>query len=165
MTLALLVAAWLVAVTRSPPRSLRRPSPNAVVDLCALLTLAVDGGMSLHGALRWSTSFSDSSLRPGLLQVLRSAGSLGLARALRGAEGPAGTLLRSLARPVDTGAALGPVLVGMRDRLEAEHLGEVEARLQRLPVRLVLPLALLMLPGLLLMIVAPVLINALSRLG
>lgn len=167
MIAALVLAAVLLAGPRAPRPPLSQPSPNAVAvaDLSALLGLAVDGGMSLHESLRWSADFADASLRSELRLVLRKASHLGLARALRDAGGPAASLLRSLARPFDTGAAVAPVLVGLRERLEAEHLADVEARLQRLPVKLVLPLALLMLPGLLLMIVAPALIDALGRFG
>ena len=74
-------------------------------------------------------------------------------------------LLAPLARPAETGAALGPVLHKLIDDLEAEQLAAIEARLQRLPVKLVIPLALLMLPGLLLMIVAPALLDVLGRFG
>ncbi|NND04434.1 MAG: hypothetical protein HKN91_16785 [Acidimicrobiia bacterium] len=121
--------------------------------------------MTLNAALRWSLGHADRSIRPGVDALIRDSTRLGLAGALRAAEGPAAVLLNALARPVSTGAAIGPVLAGLRDRLESEYVAGIEERLERLPVKLVLPLALLMLPGLLLMIVAPALINSLSRLG
>ncbi len=165
MTAAVIVALVLHSTVRLKRWTAERPAASAVADLCALLELAVDSGMGLHEALRWSAAFADHTLRPGIYLVLRTAPHLGLARALRDARGPAASLLRALARPFDTGAAVGPVLAGLRERLEAEHLAAVETRLQRLPVKLLLPLALLMLPGLLLMIVAPALFDALSRFG
>ena len=165
MRIALLLAAALASPVRFRRRRSLQVPTTAVADLCALLGLAVDGGMGLKAAMRWAVDFADPSLRPGLIAVLRNAAGVGMATALRSGEGPAAELLLALARPVETGARIGPVLEGLRDRLEAEHSAAVEERLQQLPVKLLLPLALLMLPGLVLMIVAPALIDALSRLG
>lgn len=165
MSIALLMAAALTSPIRWRRRRSQQVSANAVADLCALLGLAVDGGMSLLAAMGWAMDFADPCLRSGLSGVLRNATRVGLAAALRSAEGPAAESLMALARPVETGARIGPVLEGLRDRLAAEHSAAVEERLQQLPVKLLLPLALLMLPGLVLMIVAPALFDALSRLG
>lgn len=163
MTIALL-AAWLLTV-RVRTRREQRPIPTSLADFAALLELATRGGLALHSSLLWAAEYVDDSLREELLGVLRRATQVGLARALRACEAPAAAVLRPLARSIETGATAAPILAGLQERLHAEHAVAHEERLQKLPVRLLLPLALLMLPGLLLMVVAPALIDTLSRFG
>ena len=154
------VMLWGSSIPR-PTRSKEFP----LAHLAALLEVAVAGGLSVFGALREVAALVGGEAAAEVNAALRAARSVGLAEALQSNHGPLAPLLRPLARPVRTGAAAQPVLSGLRRSIEAQQLTDLEARLERLPVKLVFPLALLMLPGLLLMIVAPSLLDVFSRLG
>ena len=166
MMAALAVAAGVVRVRRRHRhRRPSRPGVGHLVDQASLLELAVRGGMTLHAALRWCRAQLHPALGDEIEAVLRAATITGLSEALHTASGPSADLFRALARAVETGAALEATIAAVRERLEADAAADLAARMQRLPVKLVVPLALLMLPGLVLMLAVPALIDALSRFG
>ncbi len=139
------------------------PTVEDLVDQTTLLALALQGGMSLHSALAWSRGYVHSQLRRETEAVLRAAYRSGLAAALAKSEGESAPLFRLLARSATTGAAASFIVESYGEGLEADANAAFEARLQRLPVKLVAPLALLMLPGLVVMIAGPALVEVLSQ--
>ncbi len=85
--------------------------------------------------------------------------------ALDGAGGHATDLYRLVARALATGAPLVDAVDGFAtDRMQMRRQRTLTAA-RRLPVILVFPLALLILPGFVLVTVAPALIAALERIG
>lgn len=164
MTIALLAAAMLVLLPRR--RVSARSSPlqvGDVINYASLLGLAIGGGMNLSSAIVWAGPYLHPSLAIESAVVHRQAQLHGLAAGCRLAEGAVGPLFHALARSVDTGAPVDPTIASFRTRLEAEQVAAAEEAAQRLPIKLVFPLALLMLPGLVLMIAAPALIDVLTR--
>ena len=171
MIIALAVAALVVAMGSRRPRRIVsrkvRRKPPAVGDLIVLVTLVslgLDAGMTPASAIAWARPHVHPDLAVAVAAVTRRARLDGLATGLRSAVGSGSDLFASLARAVETGAALAPVLDAHQDRLHADAHAAAEARLRRLPVKLVFPLALLMLPGLVLMVSGPALIDVFGRL-
>ncbi len=64
-----------------------------------------------------------------------------------------------------TGAPLADRLVDMASSIRRDHAAAARQRLSRLPVLLLFPLALLILPGFVLLAVAPAVVGGFSRLG
>ena len=128
-----------------------------------LVSLGLDAGMTPAAAIGWARPYTHPALATVVTAVTRRAHLDGLATGLRSAVGPGSGLFGVLARAVETGAALAPVLDAYQERLEADARARSEARLRRLPVKLVFPLALLMLPGLVLMVTGPALIDVFGR--
>jgi len=167
MTCAL-VAAAMILLVGSPRLRIRRRQPQPAADdlivLATLLSLGLDAGMTPGAAIAWARPYLHPALAGGVTVVGRRAQLDGLAVGLRSAGGYVSDLFASLARAVETGAALAPVLDTYQAGLAAEARAQAEARLRRLPVKLVFPLALLMLPGLVLMVSGPALVDVFGRL-
>lgn len=164
---ALGVALLIVsAPSRRPGRRRRRARPAAgdLIVLATLVSLGLDAGMTPGAAIVWARPYLHPALASGVTAVTRRAHLDGLAVALRASVGFGSDLFSSLARAVETGAALAPVLDAYQEGLAADVRAQAAARLRRLPVKLVFPLALLMLPGLVLMVSGPALIDVLGRL-
>jgi hypothetical protein len=97
--------------------------------------------------------------------VLRNAARRGLAAALSEAGGPGRRLFLILARAVATGAPLAQSVEGFVADQQAEAKAARLEEARRLPVRLMVPLALLVLPGFVLLTVGPTVLAALERLA
>ena len=141
-----------------------RPAPGDLIALATLVSLGLDAGMTPGAAIGWARPYLHPALADTVTTMTRRAHLDGLAVGLRSSVGFGSDLFVSLARAVETGAALAPVLDAYQEGLSADVRAEAEARLRRLPVKLVFPLALLMLPGLVLMVSGPALIDLLGRL-
>ncbi len=165
MIAAVGVAALLLTLPswRRWPRRIRRAGGDEVLELAMLVALGIDAGLNLSSSLTWVRPHVHPELGAQLGSVLRAARLTGLATQLRAAPGPAAKLLAQVGRAVETGAALGPTLDSFVEQLTAQQRAEAAARMQRLPVKLLFPLALLMLPGLVLMLAGPALIEVLGR--
>jgi hypothetical protein len=163
-----LVAAAMILVAGSPRLRFRRrrsqPGAGDLIVLATLVSLGLDAGMTPGAAMAWARPYLHPALADGVAAVSRRAHLEGLAVGLRSAGGFGSDLFASLARAVETGAALAPVLDNHQAGLAAEARAQAEARVRRLPVKLVFPLALLMLPGLVLMVSGPALIDVFGRL-
>ena len=158
------VAIALLLVLR-PARPARPPSPTAddVAMMATLLGLALRSGLSINSGLRWVAPYLPDPLAAEVRAALRSATLSGLGPALRSHDGPAGGLFAILARSVETGAPAAEMIDGYVERADAEAKAQAVAGARRLPVKLLFPLALLMLPGLVLMVSGPALLEVFSR--
>jgi pilus assembly protein TadC len=89
----------------------------------------------------------------------------GTAAALAGSKGRLADLGRVAAGAAVSGAPIAAAVTAYsRTRRHADHAKALE-RARRLPVRLLLPLALLILPGFVLLAVGPAVLEGLARLG
>lgn len=142
--LAVLVMEALARWTR--PRK-RRPD---VLNDAALLLVLVGSGIPVIPALG-QVAPDD----PDLAAIVRRARRIGSAPALAAATGPLAPLLRQLADAAMSGAPPDPAIRGF---IETErrriHTRTVE-RARRLPVRLMVPMTLLVLPGFVLTVYGP----------
>lgn len=143
-----------------PHLSRRRSAEVDGVDVAARLLVLVGAGLPLVPALEQAAASV-----PGIAGVARRSRRLGAAAALAAADGPLGPLLRRLADAVASGAPPEPAI---RTYIDVErrrrHTIAVE-RARRLPVRLMIPMTLLVLPGFVLMVYGPAFIDLLTSLA
>jgi Flp pilus assembly protein TadB len=146
----------------------RRRSTAAVDDqvelLAELLALGLSSGWGFSQALGWAGDRLDEPVRGEVAALVRRMHHQGVV-ALDGAGGAATDLYRLVARALTTGAPLVDAVDGFAaDRMQVRRRRTLTAA-RRLPVILVFPLALLILPGFVLVTVAPALIAGLQRIG
>ena len=144
---------FLVTLTRR-----RRVSPQRPIRSILLVILVeLRGGMSVLGALgRVGKSYPHDA---ELQRVVRLASVAGLTAAADSASGELQRLVAQLARSSHSGA---PTADMVRSMLESEIAGERSRRIEKartLPIRLMIPIALLVLPGLVLLLYAPSLLQ------
>lgn len=139
-------------------RHLRRSRPEAdPMAVAARLLVSVGAGIPMIPALEAAARQSGSAAEIGV--VVRRSHRLGASVALASGEGPLAPLLRRLADAALSGAPVEPAI---RSYLDTErrrrHAAAIE-RARRLPVRLMIPMTLLVLPGFVLMVYGPELIG------
>ena len=164
MTIALALVG-IVLFARPRRRAPSEPSSQDVILVAELIGLGLGSGMNLRHSLSWASGYGHPALQREVRIVLHRARLYGLAEELRRTDGPLGDLFDSLARAAETGAALGPTVDTFVDQLTSQTRADATARAQRLPVKLLFPLALLMLPGLVLMVAGPAVVDVFSRLS
>lgn len=134
-----------------------------VLLLAELVGLGLSAGLSLLKALTAAVPHVHRDLAGEVKGVLRRAGHGGLSAALAGTDGHGRRLYLLAARAVVTGAPLGPTVDAfVREAAAERQAAQLEAA-RRLPVRLMVPLALLILPGFVLLTVGPTVLSALER--
>jgi hypothetical protein len=140
----------------------RRPQSQLRPALIVLL-IELRSGRSVLGALQ-----TVAAAFPGddeLAQAARVATVSGLTQAALPMKGELKGVLAQLARAQKSGAALGDTVRAM---IEADIAGEKAKRVARsraLPVRLMLPITLLLLPGLVLLLYAPSMLRLFEELS
>lgn len=139
-------------------RRQRQREPVPPIVLVLLLTLvALRGGLSVLAAL---TEVSASLPRYSNLRVVsRVARVFGLLAALPYADEGLRPVIAQLARAQRSGASLSGSMRRMLDAELAADRARRIARARTLPVRLMIPVTLLMLPGLVLFLYAPTLLG------
>lgn len=149
----------LATVELLPHLSRRRPAPVDGVEVAARLLVVVGAGVPLVPALE-----SVAGDVAGVEEVVRRSRRLGSAAALGSASGPLAPLLRRLADCAAAGFAPEPAI---RSYIENErrrrHTRAVE-RARRLPVKLMVPMTLLVLPGFVVMVYGPAFIDLVTSL-
>jgi hypothetical protein len=157
MTTIAVVVAALVLVSPSVHRR-RRPSAEALAPLAFLemAGLAVSAGLSFRQAADVAASEIGGVTRSAITGVLRGADidDPWLQRVFAAAD-----------RAAQSGAPLLPELDGLIVELRAADGYARLERIRKLPVKLLFPLALLVLPGFLLLTVGPVIAGSVQRLG
>jgi hypothetical protein len=133
--------------------------------LAELLGIGLTAGMAPAEALGFAADRLTSELALEVETVRRGMARSGSAAVLSAAGGRAGRLYLLIGRAMATGAPVLAAVERFAEEQRAEDRAEREAALRRLPVLLAFPLALLILPGFVLLTVAPALSGALARLG
>lgn len=148
------------AVTRA-----RQRAERDVVLLADLVVLGVTAGLSLRAAFAEAGRHVGGVLGGEVETVLGEMDRIGAAGALASAGGRLAELGRVVAGAALSGAPVAGAVAGFAAaRRHAEHAAQAAAA-RRLPVRLLVPLALLILPGFVVLTVGPALLQALARLG
>lgn len=138
---------------------------SRVSHLADLIGLGLTAGHNVSGALAAARQHIHPGLVPELDQMLRLARHRGVAPTLATASGHGSDLYRAIARSVATGAStLDAVTAFAGDHRAALQAAAIE-RARRLPVKLLFPLALLVLPGFTLVLLGPALVGAIERVG
>ena len=166
-TLALGVAA--LAVTRRGVirriRAERTRAERDAVALAELVGLGLSAGLSFVAALEAAACEIGPPLAEEVHDVIRRSRHRGIAAALEESGGAARRLYLLAARATVTGA---PVAAAVRayvaEQRDADRARALAAA-RRLPVQLLFPLALLILPGFMVLTIGPALLGALERLG
>jgi tight adherence protein C len=159
----LVVLAWTAFLVR---RRWRRDGdhPWEADKLGQVLYIALSAGLPVAAALEFAAGEVEPSIAAEVRAVLREARSRGLAAALSEADGSTRRLLAVLARAQVTGSsAMNAVAAHIEEDRKRRRAAAREAA-QRLPVRLTVPLALLILPGFVLLTIGPTVIATVERL-
>lgn len=136
-----------------------------VVLLGELVGLGLSAGLSFVAALSMAANRLAPMLGAEVRAVVRDSHHRGLSFVLAGADGIAAPFFSIAARAVGTGAPLGSAIERFLDHERGARRADDLAAARRLPVRLLLPLALLILPGFVILALGPALVEAIDRLG
>jgi len=134
-------------------RHRRRKTPTLLRPVLIVLLIELRSGRSVLGALQ--TVGAAFPAQAEMTLAARVATISGLSQAALLMTGEMKAVLSQLARAQKSGAALGDTV---RSMIEADIAADKASRLARsrsLPVRLLLPITLLLLPGLVLLLYAP----------
>lgn len=157
------VAGRALGRIRARRRSERRMELDAV-DLARFLLVGTGAGWTLERSLHAAAIHLDGPVRAGVETALRDARLGGLAPALLERSGPAGDLFRLLARSHLGGVPVRAALdTYIQDAMARRRAAAIE-RARRLPVRMVVPLTLLMLPGFVVLVAGPTVLMSARRL-
>lgn len=151
--------------TASKRTRLQNEEKDACFEATELMALGLAGGLSVGAAHTVALAHVAPAGAAALGALVDEIHNGGTRAALSGDEGPMRHGSRVLAAAVDSGAAALPALSAfLETEAHRRHSERVEA-IRRLPVRLLLPLTLLVLPGFVLMTVGPTVIESLARLN
>jgi len=149
------VAIW--ALTR------RRSRPSDPVDdeavLAELTSLGLSAGLTFSAAANAAATAVPGEASSRFRRVLRIGG---------GTDGNTADddgLMTVVRRALTTGAPLQPAVSGYATTLRNEERSRELNAARRLPVKLLFPLALLILPGFLILTIGPAVLGSLERLG
>lgn len=153
------IAALVVGLRRHLPR---RHREDDLRPMMMVLLVELRGGRSVLSALQSASSrFPEGG---ELKKVVRVASVAGLTAAVDEARGGLRFLLIHLARAQATGASAADAVRRFLDDDLARERAERQARIKALPVRLMLPLSLLTLPGVVLLAYGPTILSLLDGL-
>lgn len=143
---------------------LRRPASRfgGIHLLAQLVFVGLTGGLSLGASLSHARPHLEPELAAELDRLLRRGQHVGLAGALASSEGEARRFYTVLARAHVTGAPLAPAVAAFLDEERQAQRARAVEEARKLPVKLLVPLALLILPGFVLLTVGPSLVTSLK---
>lgn len=135
-----------------------------VVTVAELTALALAGGHSLSGSLSLAAENVCDDIRVEVDAVLRRARVSGLSAALAAHEGRCRRLFSMTSRAVETGAPVRSAVEAFVDDAIADRREADLTAARKLPVKMLFPLALLILPGFMVLAVGPALLGSLEHL-
>lgn len=163
---AALVFTWVMLRRRLRRRTMRAEQLREDAALLADLTaLALTGGLGIQPALEIAAGAVGGPVADEVDTLLRRARVTGLAAAMAGAGGAGRDLYRVIGRSVATGSALLDQVTRVADELHADLGAARLQKVRRVPVAMLFPLTLLILPGFMLLTIAPALLDAFATLG
>lgn len=157
--------AWGVLRLRSRAHARREPA-TADEDLALLVDLTglgLSAGMTFPVAVAAGADQVGGSLAGEVHRTLRRRTSS--APSAPAASSVTARLFGVVDRALVTGAPMFPAVAGYGASLRSEERHRRVAAARRLPVKLLFPLALLILPGFLLLTIGPALLAGLERMG
>jgi tight adherence protein C len=162
----LLVAAGLVGTLlwARRPREDRTGYRHRPGQLGQVLYIALSAGLPVAAALEFAAREIDPGEAVQVHSALRNARNQGLAAALTGVEGKAESLFGVLARAQLTGSSAIKAVASFVDEERKNRRARAAEAAQRLPVKLTVPLALLILPGFVLLTVGPTVVSMFQQL-
>ena len=141
----------------------RRARPQPIRPVLMVLIVELRAGRSTLAALQAAANAFPDDRQLGLAS--RAATVSGLTAAVDECRGPIRGVLAQLARAQRSGSAVADTVRSMLDAdIAAERARRVESA-RSLPIRLMVPIALLVLPGMVLMLYAPSLLRTFADLS
>ena len=134
------------------------------IVLAQSLLIALTAGLSLAEALSSARPLLSSGLGPALDDVRRRALVSGLGPALQTAAGPGARILRQVGSAHASGAPLVLSLGALIHEIQQADRGAALTRARQLPIKMVVPLTLLMMPGFVLLTMGPSALSTFARL-
>ena len=159
-------ACWLAATVGRRRRVAREATERTIRDvaeLAELTAMALTGGLGIRRSLELagaSVGGPVGSEVGAVLGQMRIEGSV----VLTTVDGTAASLYRALGRAALSGAPLVESISRLAEQLHTDQAAAREQAVLRLPIVMLFPLTLLILPGFVLLTVAPALVEALGRL-
>ena len=158
------LALCVVALWRTLPRRGAWGRPTSTRDVAetaaGALVVAASSGLSLRGSLELMGEVLGTPGRTEVAALLRNAHGIGLSAALVRATGSLAPLFERVARATMSGAPITATIAGyLAEARGLRRAARLEAA-RRLPVRLTIPLALLILPGFVLITAGPAVIHS-----
>jgi len=136
-----------------------------VVLVADLMALGATAGLGIRSSLEAAAGYAGAETGEDAAALLRAMDRRGVAAALAAEEGRLSGVARVLAGAAASGAPPAAALSAFAaTRRHEQHAARLE-RARRLPVRMLLPLALLILPGFVVLAVGPAIFEGLARLG
>jgi len=161
--LAIVVCGWMLVWVRKN-RSARSRRGEGLDHLGQVLFIALSAGLSVAAALELAADEVGPLEAGEVRSVMRAARHQGLELALTGADGTAGRLFGLLGRAQVTGASAVRAVAAFVDEERRDRRARAAEAAQRLPVKLTVPLALLILPGFVLLTFGPTVVATVERL-
>jgi Flp pilus assembly protein TadB len=137
---------------------------EAVDHLAALMVIGLSASMALPAAFESAARETGGAVADEVADLLRRASHRGFARALAETEGPLGDLATQLAQAQVTGAPMVGAVTAFLTTRRAATRSKLLERARTLPVRLIVPVALLLLPGFIVLVMGPYVIDQLGDL-
>ncbi len=157
---------WLALVLRRQRRrrwvAAKTSQDNA--DLAELTALGLTSGLGIYPALELAATTLGGPVGAEAGAVLERVKASGFG-VFANAPGVGARLYRTLGRAAMSGAPLVESVTRLADRVNIEQAAALERNVRRLPIAMLFPLTLLILPGFVLLTVAPALLGAFGRLG
>jgi tight adherence protein C len=154
-----LVRRWRVIAARR--EEAKRHDHDVLVAL-DLVSLATTAGLPFHEAVSLASREIGGDLASDLNRAVARVNS-GLEPAL--GAGPFARAFDAAQRSSVSGARLGDSLVDLAKEVRADEAAAERERIERLPVKLLFPLAFLILPGFVLVAVVPSILSGISQLS
>ena len=136
-----------------------------VVTLAELSGLGLAAGLDFAGSLQRAAEPLSAEIRGEVQRMLRRARLRGLSAALATESGRCRRLFRLTARAVETGAPVRAAVEAFVDDENSAERARSLAAIRRLPVKLLFPLALLILPGFMVLTIGPAVLSSARRLA
>ena len=155
----LLVRRWRLLAGSRAAATMRRRDTLVGLDLVSLGTTA---GLPFHAAVSLASAELDGALARDLDSAV-SRTNAGLDHALE--DGPFARAFDTAQRSASSGARLGDSLVELAREVRADEAAAEREKIERLPVKLLFPLAFLILPGFILVAVVPSIVSGISELS
>jgi hypothetical protein len=157
---------WLVIRWRRLGESRRQASRrrDAIALFAELVFLGLSAGLPFVGAVEAATEAAPGEIVEEARATLRQARSVGASTAMAGARGELAPLFRMAGRAMVSGAPLAAAVSSFVAEARKERAAARAAAAKRLPVRLLLPLTLLILPGFVVLTLGPAVLSGIDRI-
>jgi tight adherence protein C len=149
---------WRVIVAKREATTRRTRDDLVCLDLVSLATTA---GLPFHASMSLASRQIGGSLSRDLDRAVSRVSS-GLDHALP--DGPLARAFDAARRSSISGARIGDSLVALARDVRADSAAAERERIERLPVKLLFPLAFLILPGFVLVAVVPSILSGISQI-